>query len=351
MKNNKTILQIVPALNTGGVERGVIEISKYIVDNNFRSIVISSGGKLEYQVTKFGGLHYKLDVHSKNFLKWNSIRGELTKIIVDENVSLIHVCSRVPAWLAVPIAKKLNIPLITSVHGRFRNQNILKNYYNSILLKGDQIIAGTVLNIAAIGITSFFFSQGRTLPSGKTQQIRLGPLADIPVAGRVLFSNRPITYLTLLMVVVLWFCLFRTTWGLRTRAVGEHPSSAETVGISVVGMRYLNVILGGGIAGLAGAYLSLEAVGSFERGMTNGKGFVALAVMIFGRWNPLGAWGAALLFGYASAIQTQFQFRNWLTDDPQFIGMIPFVVTIVVLAGFVGRARPPAAIGQPYSRE
>ena len=218
-------------------------------------------------------------------------------------------------------------------------------------LKGDQIIAGTVLNIAAIGITSFFFSQGRTLPSGKTQQIRLGPLADIPVAGRVLFSNRPITYLTLLMVVVLWFCLFRTTWGLRTRAVGEHPSSAETVGISVVGMRYLNVILGGGIAGLAGAYLSLEAVGSFERGMTNGKGFVALAVMIFGRWNPLGAWGAALLFGYASAIQTQFQFRNWLTDDPQFIGMIPFVVTIVVLAGFVGRARPPAAIGQPYSRE
>ena len=218
-------------------------------------------------------------------------------------------------------------------------------------LKGDQIIAGTVLNIAAIGITSFFFSQGRTLPSGKTQQIRLGPLADIPVAGRVLFSNRPITYLTLLMVVVLWFCLFRTTWGLRTRAVGEHPSSAETVGISVVGMRYLNVILGGGIAGLAGAYLSLEAVGSFERGVTNGKGFVALAVMIFGRWNPLGAWGAALLFGYASAIQTQFQFRNWLTDDPQFIGMIPFVVTIVVLAGFVGRARPPAAIGQPYSRE
>ena len=221
----------------------------------------------------------------------------------------------------------------------------------SVGLRGDQIIAGTVLNIAAIGITSFFFSQGRTLPSGKAQAIRLGPLADLPVAGRVLFSNRPITYLTLLMVPVLWFCLFRTTWGLRTRAVGEHPSAAETVGISVVGMRYLNVILAGGIAGLAGAYLSLEAVGSFERGMTNGRGFVALAVMIFGRWNPVGAWGAALLFGYASAVQTQFQFRDWLTNDPQFVGMIPFVVTIVVLAGFVGRARPPAAIGQPYSRE
>ena len=221
----------------------------------------------------------------------------------------------------------------------------------SVGLRGDQIIAGTVINIAAIGITSFFFSLGRTLPSGKTRVIKLGPLADIPVAGRVLFSNKPITFLTLLLIPTVWFLLFRTKWGLRTRAVGEHPSAAETVGVSVIGMRYLNVIMGGGIAGLAGAYLSLEAVGSFERGMTNGKGFVALAVMIFGRWNPVGAWGAALLFGYASAVQTQFQFRDWLTDDPQFIGIIPFVVTIVVLAGFVGRARPPASIGQPYSRE
>ena len=120
------------------------------------------------------------------------------------------------------------------------------------------------------------------------------------------------------MIPTLWFLLFRTKWGLRTRAVGEHPSAAETVGISVIGMRYFNVIIGGGVAGLAGAYL---------------------------------AWGAALLFGYSSAIQTQFQFRDWLTNDPQFIGIIPFVVTIVVLAGFVGRARPPASIGQPYSRE
>ncbi len=220
----------------------------------------------------------------------------------------------------------------------------------SVTLKGDQIIAGTVLNIAAIGLTSFFFTQGRTIP-GKTPIIRLGPLADLPVVGKVFFENPPITYVTLLLVAVLSFALFRTTWGLHTRAVGEHPSAAETVGVSVVRMRYLNLILGGAIAGLAGAYLSLEAVGSFERGMSNGKGFVALAVMIFGRWNPVGAWGAALLFGYTSAIQTQFQFRGWFTDHPQFVGMIPFVVTIVVLAGFVGRARPPAALGQPYDRE
>ena len=221
----------------------------------------------------------------------------------------------------------------------------------SVTLKGDQIIAGTVLNIAAIGLTSFFFQTGRSLPSGKTSRIKLGPLADLPILGRVFFSNRPLTYLTLLLVPVIWYALFRTTWGLRTRAVGEHPSAAETVGISVVRVRYMNLILGGGIAGLGGAYLSLEAVGSFERMMTNGKGFVALAVMIFGRWNPIGAWGAALLFGYANAVQTQFQFRGWLADDPQFIGMMPFIVTIVVVAGFVGRARPPASIGQPYSRE
>jgi|TARA_B100000953_G_scaffold38405_1_gene29804 general nucleoside transport system permease protein len=221
----------------------------------------------------------------------------------------------------------------------------------SVSLQSDQIIAGTVMNIAAIGLTSFFFQQGRSLPSGKTSMIKLGPLADLPVVGRVFFSNRPLTYITLLLVPVLWYALFRTTWGLRTRAVGEHPSAAETAGVSVVRIRYMNLMLGGGLAGLAGAYLSLEAVGSFERLMTNGKGFVALAVMIFGRWNPVGAWGAALLFGYANAVQTQFQFRGWLADDPQFIGMMPFIVTIVVVAGFVGRARPPASIGQPYSRE
>ena len=178
-----------------------------------------------------------------------------------------------------------------------------------------------------------------------------GPLADLPVVGRVFFINRPLTYLSLILIWVVWFVLFRTRWGLWTRSVGEVPSAAETVGISVARVRYTNLIAGGCLAGLGGAYLSLEAVGSFERMMTNGRGFVALAVMIFGRWNPIGIWGAALLFGYASAVQTQLQFRGWLADDPQFIGMIPYVVCIVVLAGFVGRARPPAAIGQPYSRE
>ena len=141
MKINKTILQIVPALNTGGVERGVLEISKFIVQNNYNSVVISSGGKLEYQVIKSGGKHYRLDVYTKNPLKWGGLRKKIEKIIKDESVDLIHVCSRVPAWIASPLSKKLNLPLITSVHSRFRKQNFFKNYYNSVLTRGNYIIA------------------------------------------------------------------------------------------------------------------------------------------------------------------------------------------------------------------
>lgn len=220
----------------------------------------------------------------------------------------------------------------------------------SIGLRMDQIIGGTVINIMALGLTSFFYQVGLTT-KGKLPSIPLGPLADIPLIGPVLFNNPPITYLTMILVIAVQFALFRTVWGLRTRAVGEHPSAADTVGINVKLTRYLNVSLAGAFAGLAGAYLTLEAVGSFERGMTNGRGFVALAVMIFGKWTPLGSWGAALLFGFASAAQTQLQFNGNLQIPHQFIGMLPYLLTIVVLAGFVGRSRPPAALGQIYDTE
>ncbi|NHZ71628.1 MAG: ABC transporter permease [Aquificales bacterium] len=220
----------------------------------------------------------------------------------------------------------------------------------SISLKMDQIIGGTVINILALGLTSFFYVVGLTT-KGKMQPIPLGPLADIPLIGPVLFNNAPITYLTIILVFVVQFALFRTVWGLRTRAVGEHPGAADTVGIRVNVTRYINTSLAGGFAGLAGAYLTLEAVGSFERGMTNGRGFIALAVMIFGKWTPLGSWGAALLFGAASAMQTQFQFLGFDFIPHQFVGMFPYILTIVVLAGFVGRSRPPAAEGKIYDPE
>ena len=222
--------------------------------------------------------------------------------------------------------------------------------FMSVTLKIDQIIGGTVINILALGLTGYFYTVGLST-KGKLQPIPLGPLADIPLLGPVLFDNPPITYATIVLVFVVHYVLFYTRWGLRTRAVGEHPRAADTLGVNVYLTRYVNVIVGGGIAGLAGAFLTLEAVGSFERAMTNGRGFVALAVMIFGKWTPLGSWGAALLFGLASAIQTQLQFGGKIDIPHQFIGMLPYLLTIVVLAGFGGRARPPAADGVPYEKE
>jgi len=222
--------------------------------------------------------------------------------------------------------------------------------FMSITLKLNQIIGGTVINILALGLTGFLYQTGLTT-KGKILPIPLGPLADIPLIGPVLFNNPPITYIAIVLVFVTQIVLFYTPWGLRSRAVGEHPRAADTVGINVFRTRYINTIIGGAIAGLAGAFLTLEAVGSFERNMTNGRGFVALAVMIFGKWNPLGAWAAALLFGFANAMQTQFQFMGTFNIPHQFIGMIPYLLTIIVVSGFVGRSRPPAAEGTPYEKE
>ena len=141
IKNKYTVAQILPALNTGGVERGVIEISKALIDNNFKSIVISSGGHMEAQLRRTGGTHYKLDVNSKNPFRWHKIRKELKIILKNENVDLLHLCSRAPAWIAFPLGKTLKIPVITSVHMRFRKTNFFKKIYNSILIKGDYVIA------------------------------------------------------------------------------------------------------------------------------------------------------------------------------------------------------------------
>lgn len=222
--------------------------------------------------------------------------------------------------------------------------------FMSVTLMIDQIITGAVINILALGLTGFFYTTGLTT-EGKLLPIPLGPLADIPILGPVLFNNPPITYATIVLVFVVHYVLFHTRWGLRSRAVGEHPRAADTVGVNVYLMRYVNVIIGGCFAGLAGAFLTLEAVGSFERAMTNGRGFVALAVMLFGKWTPLGSWGAALLFGLASAVQTQLQFGGEINIPHQFIGSLPYLLTIIVLAGFVGKARPPAADGVPYKKE
>lgn len=220
----------------------------------------------------------------------------------------------------------------------------------AVTLRMDQIVAGAVINMVAFGLTGYFFHSGLT-GAGKLQTLPLGFLKGMPFLGPVLGNLPPITCTSLLLVLGVHLTLFHTPWGLRTRAAGEHPRAAASAGIDVYKLIFINLAVGGALAGLAGAFLSLEAVGSFERAMTNGRGFVALAVMIFGRWRPIGAWGAALLFGFASAIQTQLQFANALAIPHQFVGMLPYLLTILVLALFVGRARAPAAIGQTYIRE
>jgi ABC-type uncharacterized transport system permease subunit len=235
----------------------------------------------------------------------------------------------------------------------------------SIQYKIDQIVSGTVINILALGLTGYFYGT-KTATLGKLPAVINNPfsqggswklkLADnctfyLPYdIGRILFDKDLITYLSLVLVFVLGWALFHTTWGLRTRSVGENPRAADTLGINVYRMQYTNLFLGGMLAGLAGAFLTLAAVGSFERNMTTGRGFIALAVMIFGNWRPWGAFRGALLFGFAMALQNQLQ-QFGINFPHQLVGMLPYILTIIVLAGFVGRAQPPAHVGKAYEVE
>lgn len=220
----------------------------------------------------------------------------------------------------------------------------------SIRFRMDQIISGTVLIILATGFTSYLFNRD-AVAQGKFSAVSIPGLAEIPVLGRILFDNPPITYLALILVIVVHVALFYTRWGLRTRAVGEHPRAADTVGINVNRYRYINTTIGGMLAGLAGGFLVLEAVGQFQEGMTAGRGFISLAAMIFGNWNPFGALGASLLFGYTQALQNELLLAGVTTIPRQFVSMLPYVVTIIAVSGFVGRVRPPAAEGKVYETE
>lgn len=237
----------------------------------------------------------------------------------------------------------------------------------SVTFKVDQIIGGTVINLLAVGISGFlnrqlFFEKGSIFGGqvphapGVLPRIHIPLLADLPMVGRI-FEQQPIAIAAILLVVITNFILFSTRWGLRTRAVGEHPRAADTVGINVIRMRYYNVVIGGLIAGLAGAYFTLESVPSFEPLMTNGRGFISLAAMIFGNWSPFGAWAAALVFGAAQALQINLQFFRELIP-PQWaffqhssvVGLIPYILTMLILTGIIGKTTPPAADGVPYEK-
>jgi simple sugar transport system permease protein len=236
----------------------------------------------------------------------------------------------------------------------------------SISVKADQIISGTIINIAAFGITGYLISLLSTSsPEGAGQFRPWNPpdaLSNLPGVGWLfdtIFAQGPLTIGLIVIAIAFQIALFRTRWGLRSRAVGEHPRAAETVGIDVIRLRYRNVMLGGALAGLGGAFLSMEGTASFQPGMTVGKGFIGLAAMIVGRWTPLGAFGAALLFASSVGISQAIviapppgQLGAALTSLPaQFFDALPYLVTIIILAGVVGRSIPPAADGQPYERE
>lgn len=285
----------------------------------------------------------------------------------------------------------------------------------SIHYKIDQVISGTVVNLLAVGITNYvaniYFDPTHLSGVGVFPLIKIPLLSDIPIIGPILFSYQPMIYLMFLLVASLQYAIFHTPWGLRMRAVGEHPRAADTNGINVNKTRYLNVILGGALAGLGGAVMVLESVGRFQKLMTSGRGFIALAALIFGGWTPVGALGAALLFGFSEALGVRLQFGDmnhlyvlismvgiallgiglyWtirklfsrknikkpvlsivitsiigsgilttanIVKFPnvnipiEFLGILPYIITILVLAGYVRRVKGPAAVGKPYEKQ
>lgn len=217
----------------------------------------------------------------------------------------------------------------------------------------DQVIVGVVLNVLVTGLTGFLFSQVLA-PNAATlnqpprfDRINIPLLSEIPIIGPVFFRQTLIVYIMYVAVALVYFGIFHTKWGLRLRAVGEHPQAADTVGINVSGTRFWNVSLAGAIAGLGGAYFTLGSVGAFGKEMTAGAGFIALAAVIFGRWDPIRATLAALLFGFASNLQNVLSIIGSPVPS-EFMLMLPYLVTILAVAGFVGQSRGPAASGKPY---
>lgn len=271
-------------------------------------------------------------------------------------------------WLGV-LAAILSSMLFAALHA-----------FASINLRTDQVVSGTAINILAAGVCGFLlemiFGRPGNVGLGDSQlaQSVLGhsvrsvdtllPLFNFPTPkggllatvwfwiDTIVFSYTPIVYIGIFSAVFLTWAMFRTRWGLRLRALGEHPRAADTVGINVIRGRWMAVLFSGLMAGLAGANLSLEQVGGFSNGMVNGRGFIALAANIFGRWIPGGGYLASLLFGFADALQLKLQlFSDVIRIPPQFFLMLPYVLTVVVLAGVMGRAVAPAAVGKPYDKE
>ena len=255
-------------------------------------------------------------------------------------------------------ADNLGIGLLAAVLGGALIAVLLAVFASRYLV--NQVILGVVLNALALGLTNLGFHSIMAGPKNAEHYtsgavlspIKIPVLGDIPVIGQAFFNVNIIVYITYGLVVLMDIGLFRTRWGLRTRAVGEHPKAADTVGIKVNRIRYRNVLIGGLIAGLAGATLTIGGSGQFNANISSGKGFIALAAVIFGRWSPRGAVAAALLFGFTDQLQITLGIVGTPVQIPSaFLSMAPYIATIIAVAGLVGRVQAPAADGQPYVKE
>jgi ABC-type uncharacterized transport system permease subunit len=257
-------------------------------------------------------------------------------------------------WLGLAAAVLAGI-IVSAIHA-----------FASVTLRMDQVVSGTAINILALGLTGFLmqvlYNRSGTSDGIATQ---IKPIFDFATSAgtglwptvwswvdQLFFSYTPIVYVAIFAAIGFQWAMYKTRWGLRLRALGEHPRAADTVGIRVVAGRYAAVLMSGALGGLAGANLSLEQVGLFSENMTTGRGYIALAANIFGRWTPVGSYLASLLFGFAEAIEIKMQsFADVIHIPVQFYLMLPYVLTVIVLAGFMGRAVGPAEVGKPYEKE
>jgi simple sugar transport system permease protein len=225
----------------------------------------------------------------------------------------------------------------------------------TITLAGDQVVTGMAINVLALGLSTYLFRlayglEGSSHNVAAFKPIHIPILSDIPFLGPILFQQTALVYLAFLLVPITSFVLFRTMWGLSLRSVGDHPRAADTMGVNVTRLRYTAVVIGGGFSGLAGAVLSLSHLNVFVENISAGRGFIALAAVVFGQWNPIGAMFSALLFGTADALQLRLQAISNVLPY-QIVATLPYVLTVLALVGVVGRAYPPKALGVPYLRE
>jgi ABC-type uncharacterized transport system permease subunit len=256
----------------------------------------------------------------------------------------IYVAAETGSWVAGIVGAMVAGGLLALIHAVF-----------TISLRADQIVSGFAINFLALGLTGYLFrsiygAEGTPADIPRIPALTLpGFIRDIPFVGPVFGNLSVMTWLLFALIVASWLLLFKTPIGLRIRSVGEHPRAADTVGISVFKVRYAAVILSGLLAALGGAYLSFGFGGSFNENMTSGRGYIALAAVIFGKWHPFGAFGACLLFGFASGLAQRLQGEADISAN--LLSTLPYVLVLVALVGVIGRSRPPAAVGRPYVKQ